>query len=250
MSEPIIAIPSKGRPEEVLTAQNLKGINLKKYLFLDTEKEKEKYLEYEGQNGVENIDYIWVTDVDGGIVKTRNFILEQFADGKEILMMDDDIQYFTKKVGNTAIKINDIDKLEELFRVGFNICHKNNTKLWGLYPVNNQFFMSHTIKSGFINGVFLGIIKSDLRFNENIKVKEDYEITCQHVRKFNKVVRLNMWSYQTDYQGNEGGCTTYRTSEMQKQAGQYIIDKYPYWASWNTKRDGHEIILNFKQKGC
>ena len=77
-----------------------------------------------------------------GIKEIREFIFNYYNDGDLILCIDDDVTSFKKKNGN---KLVDVDNLRECFERGFELCKKNNTCLFGIYPCDNAMFMSDII---------------------------------------------------------------------------------------------------------
>lgn len=185
-----------------------------------------------------------------GIKNQRKFILNYYDENSCIIQIDDDINYLTiKKNKKTEI----FKQLDKLIQIGFNECIKNKTKIFGITPTNNHFFMSNKISTNlkFINGGFFGIITDrDKSLDININEKDDYERTIKYFIKFNKVIRLNMFSLDTTYYKGEGGMVDDRTVEEQNKSALYLTHKYPDYIKINTKRKSKylELRLNNNAK--
>ena len=127
----------------------------------DAEKAK-----YEAENpGVE----ILVSNKQG-CMPNRNFLLNHFPAGFRILMVDDDVEglFEMRGPGREGLVKMTGDEVDALILKGFDLCEKNKTKFWGVYPTYNHYFMSRTIvPHGVIVGMFMGIIVSDERFDRD-----------------------------------------------------------------------------------
>ena len=115
---------------------------------------------------------------------------------KKILKIEKNIIYLVLKT------------LNKFIIKSFNECRKKNIYLWGIYPVNNAYFMTPnnitTLK--FIVGPMFGIIN---RHNKNLKLtvdeKENVERTLQHYSIDKKVLRINSVTVKTTYFKTPGG---------------------------------------------
>lgn len=239
-----IIVPSKGRYEKVKPLQSL-GLPLENFIIcVNDDEEKAKY---EAANpGVE----ILVSNKTG-CMPNRNFLLDYFPEGSKIIMVDDDVEglFMQKGPGREGLVKMSGDEVDALIRKGFEMCEKNGTKLWGVYPTYNHYFMSRTIvPHGFIVGMWMGIIVSDERFDTNVKFKDDYAFTCQHIVRYKKVVRFNYICVKAQYLTNAGGSADFRTVEAVENDVEYLIQKYPNFIQRNNKREGNEILLKFRPK--
>jgi len=105
-----------------------------------------------------------ITNTNKGIGIARNNILTYFEKGEQIIFMDDDITEVNKLQFQELIKLSP-QEIKGQFEKCFNICEKNGCYLWGIYPVNNAFFMKNKINNKcFIIGWIMGIVINDLRF--------------------------------------------------------------------------------------
>lgn len=109
----------------------------------------------------------------------------------------------------SKLKLNDKNnKLSGIFINAFKRCKKEGIYLWGIYPVENAYFMSmkETIDLRFIVGPCFGIInrhKKDLLLT--LDEKENVERTLQYWVSDGKVLRLNYITLRTYYYKTPGG---------------------------------------------
>lgn len=237
-----IAIPSYKRPKVVKE----KSIN---YL-INNCKIEPKIIDVFVANKNEYEDYKYLKKIGVNVIigiitlkEQRIFINNYYDDGDFIIQIDDDINYLTIKKGKSTEQFNEIDKL---IKIGFNECLKHRTKIFGITPTNNHFFMSNKISTNlkFINGGFFGIIiDKDKNLDSNVNEKEDYERTIKYFLKFKKVIRLNMFSLHTTYYKGEGGMVDGRTKEEQNKSALYLCKKYPDLIKINPHRKSKYLEL-------
>ena len=237
-----IAILSMGRYGKVKPLTTL-GLPAERFILCVNDFEEKR--KYEAENpGIEIL-----VSHKKGCMPNRNFLLDYFPAGSKIVMVDDDVEGLFEQRGpgrEGLVKMNGTE-VDALIRKGFEMCEKNGTKLWGVYPTYNHYFMSRTIvPHGFIVGMWMGIIVSDERFDTNVKFKDDYAFTCQHILRFKKIVRFNYVCVKAQYLTNAGGSANFRTTDAIEADVEYLIQKYPNWIMRNNKREGNEILLKFR----
>lgn len=240
-----IVISSKGRHDKIKPLTSL-GLPKECFIFCVNDDE-EKYRYTKCNPGIPVIVSNTV-----GCMENRNFFLDYFGAGRKIISVDDDVEglFEQRAPGRTGLVKMTGEEIDVLIKKGFHLCESNKTKLWGVYPTYNHFYMSRTIvPHGFIVGHWMGIITSDLRFDTNVHVKDDYSFTCQNIVKFKKIVRFNYVCVKAQYlpdKSGKGGASDYRTDDMVEKDVQYLMQKYPNWVVRNPRREGNEILLKFK----
>ena len=125
----------------------------------------------------------------------------------------------------------------------FNMCVSKGIYLWGIYPVDNPYFMTDTITTDlrFIVGPFWGIIN---RHSEQLKLsvdeKENVERTLQYYIMDGGVIRFNNISITTNYYKTPGGMQTNSTTNNRRTAAQKSAEllhaKYPQYTKIITKK--------------
>jgi len=189
-----------------------------------------------------------------GLRNQRNFIRKYFNDGDKIIEMDDDVtkinELYIKKpnIGKKSHKIRNITNLNLFFVNAFKSLLKNNLTLFGVYPVNNPYFMSNNVTTDlrFIVGPMWGMINSH---NKNkflyIDEKEDVLRTLLHYKSDHGVLRYNNISFNTAYYTEKGGMQSEgkdRKKEALKSA-KLLIKKFPYYCKlYLGKKSGHPEV--------
>lgn len=64
-------------------------------------------------------------------------------------------------------------------------------------------------------------------FNENFKVKEDYEICLRHIKNEGGILGARYIHWENSHWNDEGGCKDYRTVEIERKAIKDLIKMYP-----------------------
>jgi len=234
-----IAIPTYKR-YECETLKILDSNLFEPTLFVNDDIEK---MEYEKVNKGISV----VATNTKGITNARNAILSHYKPQDEVVMADDDIRsiQYVDPQGKKLIDATSA-QISELCQKGFAECKKLGTKLWGVYPVHNAFYMAKkSTYYHFIIGSFSGVIISDLRYDDKMRVKEDYDFTMSNIFRFGKVVRFDDWTVNAKHYTNKGGCVDDRSGkkDIDIEAMNYLIGKYGLLIKKNPRREG-EVIIN------
>jgi hypothetical protein len=232
-------IPSKGRSSNVSTISELGIDNHDVTIVVNTKKEAEEYTRH-------YMCEILVSNVEG-ITLNRNWILDHFGLGKRIITLCDDVKGLFRLNGKNVYKL-DSRCFYRMCNSGFEDCEKYGTKLWGVYPIKNHFFMSESLSpNNFIIGTFSGIIISDIRMDNQMILKEDYDFTIKHILKYKKVLRYNYYAVEASHYKNKGGCVDYRNDSAERQSINRLLELYPNYVRENPKRP-NEILLTFRKE--
>ena len=237
-----IAIPSYNRPELIQekTLALLHRLNIpheKITVFVADENEKRIYQNSHSKIVVGKL----------GLCNQRNFIRKYYPEGTKIIWMDDDVQDL--KFINADKKILSVTNLDQVVEIGFKNCIKAGTKLWGIYPLINNMFMSHTITQDlrYIAGPFYGTINDQRStLDGTLPVKEDFERTLEYYSEFGAVVRLNYVGILTKYYNNTGGLGHVRTEELVKKCCEELLKRYPMYCSVDTKKKGKYLEIKVR----
>jgi hypothetical protein len=134
-----------------------------------------------------------------GLVAQRQFIIDSYPEGTQLVFMDDDIDDISLELTNFT--------LFGFVNHAFQCCYENNAYLWGVYPVHNPFYriereeMSTCLN--FIIGCFYGVCvrhSDDLRIKHMIHgSKDDTENTLNHFIKDGVVLRFNKVAVDTKF---------------------------------------------------
>ena len=242
----VIAIPSYKRWNELSkkTLPTLKRNNINKkniYIFVANKTEEKKY-----KNQLDPKTYHKIIIGKKGLVQQRKFISQYFPEGKMIVSLDDDIHKILRLTKNN--KLVELTNLNQFIIKAFNILKEKKLYLWGVYPVNNAFFMKDKVTTDlrFIIGVMHGYInRHDSKLYPSLKSvgKEDIEQSILFYLKDRGVLRFNNITFRTVYNA-PGGLGTDRY-QMNKNAQEYLHKKYPHIVTPRFRPDGTpEVSLN------
>lgn len=176
-------------------------------------------------------------NVKGNIARVRNYMLDNYIKEKG-LIIDDDIEGLKFwGLENKLPKAKDIDNIQEFIENGFNLCEQFEARLWGLnilgdkgsYREYSPFSLTNTV-----SGSFMGFLNNELRFDERLPLKEDYDYSIQNCNIYRKVLRINNAYMVKKDHGNKGGCANYRTIEREKEQLKLLQKK---WGNKIVKND-------------
>jgi hypothetical protein len=192
-----------------------------------------------------------------GIAATRQWIVDN-AQQPQIIMIDDDFTFFKRKSDtdyhlelcqpeDTAAMITWIyDNLRKYPMVGISMRQGNNRKE-GLVELNTA-----------INGV-LGIYvptlnKCDIKFTD-VEVMEDKHVGLALLTRGYENIVSYQYAYNQPASNTGGGCSTFRTPELQKAGAEKLHSLYPLFvkvvkkettSSW-WKGDRYDVTVQWKK---
>lgn len=207
--------------------------------------------------------------IQGNVSRIRNYILDkEFENGADVVVIIDDDMYGIyhfegdKEYCYNKVKV-EADEFFEFIEKYTRMCEEFGFKLWGLNL--NQDALSYRQYSPFsttavILGPFSCHLKNEIRYDEKLPLKEDYDIAIQHLNKYRGCLRLNKFFYDCKQSQQSGGCATYRNYDnemnqlrlLQKKWGSKII-KIDNAKNQNQKKQSKKIdynpIVNIPIKG-
>lgn len=186
-----------------------------------------------------------------GLHMMRNYITKTFLEGTHILSMDDDIRHLVYKTDTDALAKLEGPEFLSWAEGAFSALELSDTKLFGVYPIRNAYFMKDlpyvTTNLRFCVGACWGCI-NDHRVIVSIEEKEDYERTMICYKLFNSVLRYNHVAPVTSYYTTPGGMQSRlkdRIEESQRSCA-YLVATFPGLCKLGRvkKTTGiHEIVL-------
>ncbi len=229
----IITCISHNRHENIKKFYDVVGTNEITF-FVKDQTDVEKYK----QNGALNVI------ASGSLMDSRNAALEYcFKQGKICIELSDDLENimlndFTGK--RTKKYVTVIDVLNDIVPVFIN----SEYYLAGFPPTNNPFFALNPEElNKFIVGDFLIIKPTRLRFDTNLKLKEDYDFCLQFMKEKGGCIRYGKYLMSFKHYSNKGGAVDYRTTKLEQETINYLVKKWGDCIRLNTKRE-NEILLN------
>lgn len=201
--------PSYKRPEKSITQITYPFVKL-----VVKESEAEEYI----KNG--NDVVICPDSAQGNLCRVRNWILDNlFNDADCIVILDDDCNSIGRWEEQSNYKFNG-EELQEFCEQQAILCNDFGFKFWGLNCVTDKGAYREYSPIGtlqYIGGPFQAHLKNPIRYDENLPLKEDYDITLQHVLKHGGCLRVNYAHYSVKQSEQPGGCATYRNLDYEKR---------------------------------
>jgi len=219
--------PSYKRPEKSITQIHFPDVQL-----VVRESEAEEYI----ANG--NDVVVCPDSAQGNLCRVRNWILDNlFDDADCIVLLDDDCSRIGRWEEQVQIKFN-MGDLSEFAENMANITKDMGFHFWGLNCVTDKGAYREYTPFGtlqYIGGPFQAHLKtSGIRYDEDLPLKEDYDISLQHIHKYGGCLRVNFAHYDVKQAEQEGGCATYRNLKKEKQQFFALQKK---WGKDVIKRD-------------
>ena len=189
-------------------------------------------------------------EIGGLLCPSRNAVLEgaRKAGAEWCLQLSDDLKGLRRAVTNSRADAYDIDMRGAVSLVREAMI-ATKARLGGVAPTANAFYYNanrplHT--KAFILGDFmLTASDCDLRFDEGLRLKEDYDFTLQHLKRWGVVARRNDVLADFAHRSNSGGAVRYRTPETEQAAIAHLKRKWGKRIRDNRKRP-NEILLDLR----
>lgn len=179
------------------------------------ESQKEEYLQYYPEESLVTIP----DELDGNLCRKQNAMFD-LAPSEWILILDDDISGIGRfDDGNH--KWMDPEEIREFILQGFILANDVGAKMWGVNQNNDP--LAYRTYSPFnflapVLGPFHGHLSPELRFDEEMDLKEDYDFYLRNIVEYRKVLRLNKYHYKHDHGKMPGGQVSMRTLEREQNA--------------------------------
>lgn len=182
--------------------------------------------------------------VGGGLIESRNAALEDcFRENQICVQISDDLERITLNdfSGKTTKKqVTVREALDDLVPEFWSVCPY---KLAGLPPTDNPFYaLNRAERDKFCVGDFLMVKPTLLRFDTEIRLKEDYDYTLQHIERHGGTVRYGKYLATFKHYKNPGGAVSYRTEQLEQKTIHQLKNKWPGCFADNPKRP-NEILM-------
>jgi hypothetical protein len=166
----------------------------------------------------------------GNLCRVRNWILNNYLENYDaVILLDDDYKNVVRWNNQKKIKLYE-NEFEELCESLAIICKEYGFYYFGLNCVTDKgAYREHTPFSTnkYIGGPFQGFIKGNkLRYDENLNLKEDYDMTLQNLHKYKGCLRANFASYDVKQAEQIGGCAMQRNSKEEERQFNLLQEKW------------------------
>lgn len=184
--------------------------------------------------------------IQGNLCRIRNHILDsEFAAGADVVcLMDDDnegIFYYQSEPGSAfgyTEYLVDADNFLWFIERYTLLCAEYGYKMWGVNVNYDPHAYTHYRPfntTAYIGGpLFCHLAGSECRYDEALPLKEDYDMTLQHLDKYRGALRVNKYHYRCKQSEQPGGCASYRSMEREKEQFDLLQRK---WGSGIIRQD-------------
>lgn len=197
------------------------------------EREYEDYLK--ANKGLEQNIIAVPNEVQGNLCRIRNYILDkELAENDVVLLVDDDLKEVAhfEPVGHYGYddRVCSEGELYEMMEHYSRLCDEWGFKYWGVQC--NKDALSYRQSTPFstvsyIGGPFQVFLKgNELRYDERLPLKEDYDMTLQNCNVYRGCLRVNKYHYDCKQSKQSGGCATYRNYEREMQQLEALQKKW------------------------
>lgn len=140
--------------------------------------------------------------VQGNLCRVRNHILDvMFEDGADaVVLLDDDYDYVGEfvdrlpRMGWDRRKLDE-DELFQLCEDAAELADGFGVKMFGVNCVGtmpNSYMRNRPFSlTTYLGGPFQGFLRNPLRYDEDLYLKEDYDMCLQQAREYGGLLRLN-----------------------------------------------------------
>jgi len=231
--KPLVAIISARRPSAV---EKMKQFAPDAYWFVALG-DGEAYSEAGAKHVIES----------GALCESRNLALETaFKDNRPCVQLSDDLTKLQQV--DDELKLWDVT-LDEAVTAMAKITQSMGVRLAGVAPVTNTFYYSpdKPVKTQhFIVGDMIYVEPSKPRFDTELRLKEDYDFTAQHIANYGGVARCDFIFASFKHRTNAGGAVAYRTPEVEQESIARLQAKWGAAIRLNPRRD-NEVLFDGKK---
>lgn len=183
----------------------------------------------------------------GALCESRNLALEiAFKENRPCVQLSDDLTKLQQV--DDELNLWDIT-LDEAITAMAKITQSMGVRLAGVAPVTNTFYYSpdKPVKTQhFIVGDMIYVEPSAPRFDTELRLKEDYDFTAQHIANYGGVARCDFIFASFKHRTNAGGVVTYRTPEIEQESIARLQEKWGKAIRLNPRRD-NEVLFDGKK---
>lgn len=222
----IVAIPSKGRPDRVRSQKVIPSAKV----FVPAS-EVGDYV----SAGTRNV--IAVPDEIRGITVTRNYILNFARDvlkDPRVVMIDDDVKaqgwIALGRHSARQVKLTEPEWLSEWAKL-FDLADDLGCRVWGVATdgaLRSVYPWKPFMERSYVTASCMGLrADRDLRFDPTYAVKEDYELCLRCLKEDGRILAARHVYWANAHWADRGGCTGYRTQEMEEETIHRLMRAYP-----------------------
>lgn len=188
---------------------------------------------------------IWAIpdSVQGNIARVRNYILDN-SGAEVVCMLDDDLAGFGRFVGDGETGFGYARErlrgaeFERFVERNTGLCEDLGLHLWGvnIQAANRLYHQAEPFSlTKQVLGPFCVHVRSSVRYDEDLPLKEDYDLFLRHMQLYRGVLRVNSaWYENGGSSGKRGGCAAQRSIAEERREFEGLARK---WGSSVVRAD-------------
>lgn len=240
-----VASPSYRRPH-CITAHYIKDTRI----YIDKSDEKAYREANEGFGEI----VVCADGIQGNLPRVRNYILDQeFNVNKAdiVVMMDDDVESVGLYAPNTQTgfgyerhKLKTLEEFYDFILYGSILCEEWGFGMWGVSHNDDKMLYRHftpfytTVPTV---GQFMVFTKNELRFDESLPLKEDYDMNLQQCNRYRGALMISFAHVIGDFGKLSGGTAIRRNNEREFQQFKQFKKKWGSKIVRGTNTVGHQV---------
>jgi len=181
---------------------------------------------------------------DGNLCRKRNAIIDLYP-GRDLVIVDDDYKYVGQWQRGEDIRCNG-EQIDLMLANGFQMARDVGTPLWGInVQVDRRFYREHapfaftSVVLGPFQAIVGELLPKDLRYDETLWLKEDYDISLRVLHRFHRTVRLSRYHYMVDHHNEAGGQVGFRNMDEEIRQNRMLEQR---WGSNVVKLQDHRSV--------
>lgn len=248
-----IGIISKGRPKNILNPI-YDTIHAHSTWYVPDLEEVQNYFESVFELKIKGKPFPRVI-VGGKLVESRNKIIDDAVQyGKKYaVIIEDDLTKLHNAIDKKTKEVLDITQAIEMMIAELEkqeFAKAPQAMMIGVAPTPNSFYYNPDKPisvNKFCVGSFLVInAATPLRFDRQMKLKEDYDYTLQHIAWHGIVLRADYILASFKHYSNKGGVVGYRNNIREAINIKYLKDKWGSHVIKDNPRRQNEILISPK----
>ena len=194
-----------------------------------------------------------------GIAQTRQWIIEN-SDDDQVMMADDDQQFSRRIEGGYKLrKLEGEEDYEEMFSEVIHTLGTYNAVGISAQAGNNRSYPKTIISPGRMYNTYAFnrnvLLENDIRFDA-MKVMEDFHVTLSLLELGMPNAILQNWCWSQSASNADGGCSDYRSFEVQKESAYRLAELHSPFVkvvekeskSWGNGLDKrYDVVVQWKK---
>lgn len=231
-----LAVISAGRPQNVERMHGLVGEDAWWYV---RREDYEAYIEA-GAHVVATAD---------GLCGARNAALEDAASrGLPCVQVSDDLKGLALAQSKSNSDIVPMTFREAVLLLQVALSRTPGARLAGCAPTANAFYATPgriSTRAFIVGDLFVALPDSPVRFDERLRLKEDYDFTLAHIEEHGAVARVDDLLATFQHRTNAGGAVAVRTETLEQESIALLKQKWGDLVRDNPRRP-NEVKLHLR----